>query len=134
MKLLATAHLGQFKTRSLNDQERDPFQRAKRVKFERQSAQMRALIAMPPRMFTREVLGQPGRFVVHLTRVAPGQPLDEHDNLPASLKHVVDGICDRLGVDDGNKFRIRFEYSQERGDWGVRFTVSLEQLEANRGP
>lgn len=136
MKLLATAHLSSFKTRSLNDQERDPIQRSRRIKFERQSAHMRALIAMPPRTFTHQMLRElPGRYVVHLTRISPGkEPLDEHDNLPGSLKHVVDGICDRLAIDDGNRFRIRFEYSQERGDWGVRFSVSIEQLEANHGP
>ncbi len=128
MKLLGGKTILALRTRSLNDQERDPFQRGKRVKHERTQAYWAALIALPPRDFPHARLQEPGRFVVHLVRIAPGQPLDAHDNLPGSLKHVADSIAARLGVDDGNVARIRFTYDQERGDWGVRFTVSLEQL------
>ncbi len=132
MKLLGTGELS-IRTRSLNDQERDPIARHARIKSERERARMRALIAVPPRHWPSGALSKVPRFVVALTRVSPATSklLDEHDNLRGALKHVVDGICDHLGVDDGNTARIRFEYSQERGPWAVRFTVSAdEQLEA----
>lgn len=116
-----------MRTRSLNDQERDPFARAARIKSERERARMRALIALPPRHWPAGSLSKT-RFVLQLVRVSPANSklLDEHDNLRGALKHVVDGICDHLGVDDGDRARIRFEYSQDRGPWAVRFTVSAD--------
>ena len=58
--------------------------------------------------------------VVTLTRVSPGT-LDEHDNLPSSQKHVVDGIASWLGIDDADK-RVKWKYAQQkckRGGFGV---------------
>lgn len=51
--------------------------------------------------------------VVTLTRVAP-RPLDAHDNLPASFKHVADGVADYLGTKDSDP-RITWRYDQCRG-------------------
>lgn len=60
--------------------------------------------------------------VVTLTRIAPRE-LDD-DNNASSLKHVRDGVADRLGVDDRDP-RVRWEYGQERG--GVReYAVRVE--------
>ncbi|MBA3622884.1 MAG: hypothetical protein H0W48_00135 [Methylibium sp.] len=50
---------------------------------------------------------------VTLTRIAP-RPLDQHDNLQASCKAIVDEIADRLGVKD-NDVRVQWKYAQERG-------------------
>lgn len=130
MKLLGVGESNGLRTRSLNDQERDPIHRNRRVKDERERARMRALIALPPRTWTRGHLAAGKRLVVELTRVAPGQPLDDHDNLRGALKAYVDGIADHLGVDDGDRTRVRWLYAQERGPWAVRFTVSEELLEA----
>lgn len=128
MKLLCDADLACMRAESLNRPE-TPFVRARRVKDQRTRAQLRALIALPPRDYpVGAFLKMPGRFVVELTRIAPGKPLDAHDNLPGSMKAIVDGICDRLGIDDGDTARIRFVYAQEKGPWCVRFKVSLEDL------
>ncbi len=54
-----------------------------------------------------------GPVKVRVTRIAP-RPLDSHDNLAASVKNVVDGIADWLGVKD-NDPRITWLYRQERG-------------------
>ena len=50
---------------------------------------------------------------VKLTRVGRGQ-LDD-DNLAGSFKHVRDRVALALGVDDGNRARIRFRYRQRKG-------------------
>jgi len=61
---------------------------------------------------------------VRLTRVAPGNGLDAHDGLPASQKHVVDGLCDVLQINDRDP-RISFRYNQRRGKRG-EYAVELE--------
>lgn len=135
MKHLADAKLDGLKAiNPLNTREHH-FARARRAKQQRQAAYWCTVDAMRQLPAPGHL---PGRFVVILTRVHPqrAKPLDEHDALPASLKHVVDGICDRLGVDDGDKARVRFVYRQEVGPWAVLFTVALEQLRvaAGNGP
>ncbi len=130
MKLLATAELLAFRTVNPLNLHELPFARAERAKRERNAGHMCSLSALPPRTWSPRTSG-PGRFVVRLTRVTPanGKLLDDHDALPASLKHIVDGICDRLGVDDGDRSKVRFEYApQERGPWAVRWTIHLEEL------
>lgn len=57
--------------------------------------------------------------VVLLRRVAPSNGLDAHDNLPGSLKGVVDGIAEWLGIDDRDP-RVKWTYAQERGSWAVQ--------------
>ncbi|MEO8021094.1 hypothetical protein [Polaromonas sp.] len=62
---------------------------------------------------------------VTLTRVSPGT-LDAHDNLPSSMKNLVDGIADWLGVDDADS-RVTWRYAQEkckRGMFGVVVEVT----------
>lgn len=129
MKLLAKAELNGIRTRGLNQQERDPIARNARVRDERSRARMRALIALPPRNWPPGHLSKL-KLLVELTRVSPKGRLDAHDNLRGALKHCVDGICDHLGVDDGDESRIRFTYAQETGPWAVRFTVSEDEPNA----
>jgi hypothetical protein len=62
--------------------------------------------------------------VVTMTRLSAGT-LDD-DNLRGSLKAVVDGIADRLGVDDASPL-VEWRYAQrkvKRGHYGVE--VQLE--------
>lgn len=124
MKLLGGGVISVKTVNPLNVREHH-FERATRAQRERSSARMRALMALPPRSWPRGSLQMIPKFLVELIRVHPARakPLDPHDALPASCKHVVDGICDHLGVDDGNTARVRFTYAQEVGDWGVKFRV-----------
>lgn len=62
--------------------------------------------------------------VVTLTRFSPShKPLDD-DNLEGSFKYVRDTVAAWLGVDDGDKAKVRFEYAQQRAPWavGIAFT------------
>lgn len=64
-------------------------------------------------------------YEVTLTRVRPprGRPLDD-DNLAAALKACRDGVADALGVDDGDRSRVRFVVAEEAGAaWAVRIKV-----------
>lgn len=64
--------------------------------------------------------------IVRLTRIAPGS-LDS-DNLPASMKHVRDGIADALETDDSERAGIVWTYAQEQGkarEYAVRVEVWL---------
>jgi hypothetical protein len=64
--------------------------------------------------------GEP--LLVILTRLG-GRRLDRHDNLPASLKYVTDGICLMLGVDDSDE-RLKVRHEQEPGGpVGVRIAL-----------
>lgn len=56
---------------------------------------------------------------VQLTRISPGQPLDPKENLPASLKAVVDELARLIGVDDADPRVTWLPDKQERGEWGV---------------
>jgi hypothetical protein len=63
---------------------------------------------------------------IKIIRVSP-RMLDGHDNLRHALKAVVDGIADRLGIDDRDP-RVTWEYGQEKGrpkQRGVRLEVRL---------
>lgn len=56
---------------------------------------------------------------VLLTRIGPTTGLDD-DNLPASMKHVRDGVADALGLANDRDPRVRWSYAQQRTkDWGV---------------
>ena len=54
---------------------------------------------------------------VRLIRVSAGV-LDD-DNLVASLKATRDGIAKALGIDDGDRARLRFAYGQRKGPKGA---------------
>lgn len=58
---------------------------------------------------------------VHMTRVGP-VPMDD-DNVASSLKAIRDQVAAQLGVDDGDRARVRFHVHQERGDYAVRIRI-----------
>ena len=64
------------------------------------------------------------RYLLTFTRIAPPQAgrLDPDDNLPRAFKHILDGACDWLGIDDGDQ-RVKAVYRQEVGDWGCRIEI-----------
>ena len=62
-----------------------------------------------------------GGLVVHITRIAK-RSLDEGDNLPASAKHVRDGVSDALEVDDADK-RVSWTYEQKAGEPAVTIDI-----------
>lgn len=61
--------------------------------------------------------------VVEVTRVAPSDGLDPHDGLPASMKPVVDGIADALGLASDRDPRVAWRYAQRRGPWGIEIRI-----------
>ena len=64
------------------------------------------------------LLGGEQALVCHVVRVAP-RLLDQHDNLAASAKAVIDGIADGLGINDRDP-RVEWVVSQEKGKAAVR--------------
>ena len=64
-------------------------------------------------------------LAVTLTRISPSKGLDD-DNLRGALKEVRDQVAAELGIDDGDKARVRWEYAEMRGPWGVG--ISIEEL------
>ena len=79
--------------------------------------------------FQRSLRAHKGAFRVTLTRIAP-RKLDEHDNLPRSMKACVDEIAKACGVDDGAE-RIQFEYEQRKGkpkQHAVEIVIALEEV------
>lgn len=74
------------------------------VKRKRAKSQRQIAAALVPRF------GLP--CVVTLTRISP-RLLDD-DNLRGALKHVRDGVADRLGIDDRDP-RVEWRYAQRKG-------------------
>lgn len=60
---------------------------------------------------------------ITFTRISPSAKQLDDDNLRGSLKAVRDAVAKLLKVDDGDRARVRFDYHQERGPWGVRISV-----------
>ncbi len=56
-------------------------------------------------------------LTITVTRVGP-RPLDNHDNLPASCKYVVDEIARWVAVDDRDP-GYAWRYAQQHGAWAV---------------
>jgi len=62
--------------------------------------------------------------VVTVCRIANSTGLDEHDNLPGSLKACIDQVAHWLGLKDDRDPRVTWVYAQERGKaFAVRVTV-----------
>ena len=102
--------------RSLNKKDNHYMSRARRVKAARQAVHWALKAIKKPTL----------PCVVMLCRIANSEGLDAHDNLPGSLKPMVDGIADWLGIDDRDD-RVEWRYSQERGAaYGVRVTVMAD--------
>jgi len=62
---------------------------------------------------------------VTVRRVAPSAGLDPHDGLGASLKSVIDGIADWLGLPKDRDPRVRWALDQRRGKPG-EYAVDVE--------
>lgn len=97
--------------------------RAKRAKMQRGIAAMTTRVALKGVYLT----GPTSLLTVTITRIAPGT-LDS-DALPASGKHVRDGVADALGVPD-NDPRIEWKYVAEKskaGHYAVRITIERRE-------
>lgn len=99
------------------------FARAGERKRHREDARIMTLREMMLAKLTPADL-VPGRVVLRrLSSSARG--LDKHDGLPASLKSIVDGIADALGVDDGGPL-VEWECQNKRcarGHFGIEITI-----------
>lgn len=85
-----------------------------RTRQRRAKEQRGATMAHMLALATRTRIPTQRVHAVKLTRIAPSNGLDAHDGLPASCKHVVDGVADFLGKDDGRS-GIAWTYDQRRG-------------------
>lgn len=101
--------IGDFKTRGGMNSREHHMARARRVKSER------AVVGWYLRSHATPTLP----CVVTLTRIAPSSGIDPFDNLPSSLKGVVDAIAEWIGIDDKDP-AVKYEAKQERGPWAVR--------------
>lgn len=78
------------------------------IKFKRKKdQQLEMLVALQNNLVGKKVKLP---CVVKLTRIGP-KPLDS-DNLAGAMKHVQDAIAKKLGIDDGDTEKIRWEYHQ----------------------
>lgn len=107
---MTIAFLVPIETKNTSNLREHHFVRAKRLAKERKAA-----MALCPRY------RGPPLLVVTLVRVGP-RTLDD-DGLRSALKAVRDGVASRLGVDDGSQL-VAWRYGQERGEPGVRVTIS----------
>lgn len=73
----------------------------------KQEQQLEMMVALQNNLIGRRVKLP---CVVKLTRIGP-KALDP-DAVSGSLKHVQDAIAKKLGVDDGDTEKVRWEYSQ----------------------
>ena len=94
--------------------------RAKRVEAERFAVRL-AIV----QQYGAQLPEAPKRpCIVKLTRIGPTRGLDPFDNLPSSLKGVVDEIANWLGVDDRKSDLVRYECAQRRGpQWMVEVEI-----------
>lgn len=94
--------------------------RARRVEAERMAVRM-AIVGQ----YGAKLPERPRKpCLVKLTRIGPTNGLDPFDNLPSSLKGVVDEIANWLGVDDRKSDLVRYKCAQERGkQWLVRVEI-----------
>ncbi len=95
-----------------------------RVKSGRRKAQ-RAAVAQALR--NRALPALP--VVVMLTRISAGH-LDQHDNLPGSMKSIADEIAEHYGLPDKDS-RFVWMYAQEKckpREFGVRIMIAKRAL------
>lgn len=65
--------------------------------------------------------------VVTITRIAPSDGLDEHDNLPGSCKLVVDEIAAWMHLPSDRHELVTWSYAQERGPYAARITIEAKK-------
>lgn len=99
-------------------------QRLHHMEKARQNKQQRADAMILSRTHLGTVMAE-FPILIRLTRISPGMVAMDDDNLPRALKAVRDGICDALGIDDGDVAKIRFEYEQKfkLKRWAVVVTI-----------
>lgn len=78
------------------------------AKYRRKKAQQLEMLAALQNNLVGKLIEFP--CVVRLTRIGP-KALDT-DNLAGAFKHCQDAIARKLGVDDGDTEKIRWEYHQ----------------------
>jgi len=80
------------------------------------------------RNIVRMIVGSAGPYVlpviVTIARVAPSRGLDPHDGLGASLKGVIDGVADGLGLSDDRDPRVKWRLEQRRGPYAVEVRIA----------
>ncbi len=104
-----------IRTRNVLNEKMHWAKRARMVKEQRNMALFYARLVSPPIWRKGEKMP-----TILLTRLAPRR-MDIHDGVPASLKPVVDGIADALGIDDQH---LTIRYAQEKSKtYGVRVEV-----------
>ena len=91
-------------------------QHAKRKKEQRYKSNVFSL------QWVDDLPPKPWRIV--LTRLAPRR-LDT-GNLSASMKHVQDGLCDAIGIDDGDEENDWLYKQRKRKEYGVEVTISTK--------
>lgn len=92
--------------------------RARRCRTQRE-ATILALRASPANQ--RQLVGAE-KLRITLTRLG-GRKLDR-DNLAGAFKPILDGVCQWLGIDDGDEERLAVEWKQEPGGgYGVRIAI-----------
>ena len=87
MKLIASWEIP-VKTVSESNRSEHWAKKAKRHKLQKRWVKATWPHAMPP-------LDPEATYTICITRIAP-RVLDLHDNLPSSVKWILDGICDNL--------------------------------------
>jgi len=105
--------------------------RARRVKKEREATAVCIRLLLGRREDFSPRLGKLRGDLftnISLTRVSPRGRLLDTDNLSASMKSVRDEIAKQLGVSDAPG-SITWEYSQERGEWGVEVILWRKETE-----
>ena len=100
--------------------------KAKRAKEQRS---LTGLVMLQPirKAGYRDVLKRSGQLLITLTRIAP-QRLDVDNNV-SSMKHVIDGIADALGIDDRTTL-IDWRFSQRKGkpkEYAVEVVIEERQ-------
>ncbi|MFH1569165.1 MAG: hypothetical protein ABIL09_14315 [Gemmatimonadota bacterium] len=66
----------------------------------------------------------PPRPPYRVTIIRYGRRHLDDDNLAGSAKHIRDGVADALGVNDGDKRKVRWFYGDEiRKRYGVRIEI-----------
>jgi hypothetical protein len=104
-----------MRTWSTNDQKRMHTQKLARI-----TSEERGIVGMLLRTkLERASCANVNRVELHRR----GPKLLDDDNLRGSFKAVRDEIAAFLGTHDGPSSALKFEYSQDKGEYGIRITL-----------
>jgi phage shock protein PspC (stress-responsive transcriptional regulator) len=113
---MPTIHLPLRVVNGLNQREHWT-KRARRAKSDRMIAGLATPAGLKPPL------------AITLTRIygKRGKPMDSQDGLTAAFKGVVDGIADKIGVDDGSPL-LTWAYKQKQGKaFGIIIEIKATQ-------